>query len=131
MKKSIIAIAVIAMFTIGNGFAQRGYPSKGHGGTVVTGSRYDSRNDNLDADKLDRIVGLTRKQEKQIRKIEKAYDKMALSQRRGQSWQGQKRLEEQKQREIFSVLTSSQRQKLVAYQRADKFDNRGRFNRRG
>ena len=131
MKKTIIAIATLAILTIGNGFAQKGFPSKGHGGPVVSGSRYDNRIEEYNINKLDKIVGLTRKQENKIKKIEKAYDKMASKGRGAQSWQGQKRLEEQKQREIFSVLTSTQRQRWMAYQRADKFDNRGRFNRRG
>lgn len=130
MKKTILAIATLAILTVGNGFAQKGFPSKGHNGPDVS-TRYDNRIEEYNINKLDKIVGLTRKQENKIKKIENAYDKMANRGRAGQSWQGQKRLEEQKQREIFSVLTPTQRQKLMAYQHADRFDNRGRFDRRG
>ena len=131
MKKTILAIATLAILTVGNSFAQKGFPSKGHNGPGVSSERYDNRIEEYNINKLDKIVGLSRKQENKIKKIENAYDKMANRGRGAQSWQGQKRLEEQKQREIFSVLTPNQRQKLMAYQHADKFDNRGRFNRRG
>ena len=131
MKKTILAIATLAILTVGNSFAQKGFLSKGHNGPGVSSERYDNRIEEYNINKLDKIVGLSRKQENKIKKIENAYDKMASRGRGAQSWQGQKRLEEQKQREIFSVLTPNQRQKLMAYQHADKFDNRGRFNRRG
>lgn len=131
MKKTILAIATLAILTVGNSFAQYGYSSKGHNGPAVSADRYDNRIEEYNINKLDKIVGLSRKQENKIKKIENAYDRMASSGRGRQSWQGQKRLEEQKQREIFSVLTPNQRQKLMAYQHSDKFDNRGRFNRRG
>ncbi|WP_221394030.1 hypothetical protein [Dyadobacter sp. NIV53] len=130
MKKAIFAIATLAILTVGNSFAQKGFPPKEHNGPAVS-ARYDNRIEEYNINKLDKMVGLTRKQENKIRKIENAYDKMADRGRGTQSWQGQKRLEEQKQREIFSVLTPNQRQKLMAYEHAGKFDIRGRFNRRG
>jgi Spy/CpxP family protein refolding chaperone len=137
MKKTILAIAALAIFTVGNGFAQQGYPSKGHNVPAVSAARYDNAVEEYSINKLDNIVGLTRKQENQIKKIENNFDRLANTGRRPQTLQSLKRLEEQKQREIFSVLTPNQRQKLVAYQQADKYnsrgryDNNGKFNRRG
>ena len=137
MKKTILAIAAFAIFTVGNSFAQQGYPSKGHNVPAVSAARYDNAAEEYNINKLDRIVGLTSKQENQIKKIENNYDRIANSGRRNQTLESLKRLEEQKQSEIFSVLTLNQRQKLIAYQNADKFNNRGRsdnngkFNRKG
>jgi len=137
MKKTILAIAALAIFTVGNSFAQYPSSNKGHNAPQVKAYRTDNAFEEYNINQLDNIVGLTRKQENQIKKIDNAYDRMAGSGRRPQTLQSLKRLEEQKQSEIFSVLTPSQRQKLVAYQHADKFNNRGRydnngkFNRRG
>jgi Spy/CpxP family protein refolding chaperone len=130
MKKTILAIAALAIFTIGNSFAQKGYPAKGHHVPAVSAQRYDNAVEEYNINKLDNIVGLTRKQENQIKKIENKYDRLANNSRRGY-FQSPKALEEQKQREIFSVLTPNQRQKLIAYQHADKFNGRGKFSRRG
>ncbi len=129
MKKTILAIAAVAIFTVGNSFAQKGYSGKGHNVPAVSAERFDNAIENYNINKLDNIVGLTRKQEKQIKKIENNYDRVA-SNSRGR-FQSPKALEEQKQRDIFSVLTPVQRQKLIAYQHADKFNGRGKFNRRG
>ena len=136
MKKSILAIATIAILTVGNSFAQKGYQSKGHDGPVFSNARVDNSREELSINKLDNIVKLSRKQENEIKKIENYYDKVAANSRRIQTLQSMKRLEQQKQEDILKVLTSNQRQKLIAYQRADKFDNNDRFdnnkyNRRG
>ena len=128
MKKTILAIAALAIFTLNNGFAQKGYPTKGHN---VPAARYDNAVEEYSINKLDNIVGLTRKQENQIKKIENNFDRLANSGRRPQTLQSLKRLEEQKQREIFFVLTPNQRQKLVAYQQADRYNSRGRYDNYG
>ena len=142
MKKAILAIATIAILTVGNSFAQKGYRSNGHDGPghespVYSSARVDNAREEYSINKLDNIVKLSRKQENEIKKIENYYDKAAANSRRIQTLQSLKRLEEQKQEDILKVLTPNQRQKLFAYQRADKFDNRDRFgnndkyNRRG
>ena len=136
MKKAILAIATIAILTVGNSFAQKGYSSKGHDGPVYSNGRGDNSREELSINKLDNIVKLSLKQENEIKKIENYYDKVAANSRRIQTLQSMKRLEQQKQEDILKVLTSNQRQKLIAYQRADKFDNNDRFdnnkyNRRG
>ena len=128
MKKSILAIATIAILTVGNSFAQKGYQSKGHDGPVYSNTRVDNSREELNINKLDNIVKLSRKQENEIKKIENYYDRVAANSRQVQTLQSLKRLEEQKQQDILKVLTPNQRQKLMAYQRADKFDSRGRFD---
>ena len=128
MKKSILAIATIAILTVGNSFAQKGYQSKGHDGPVYSNARVDNSREEFNINKLDNIVKLSRKQENEIKKIENYYDRVAANSRQVQTLQSLKRLEEQKQQDILKVLTPNQRQKLIAYQRADKFDSRGRFD---
>jgi len=128
MKKSILAIATIAILTAGNSFAQKGYQSKGHDGPVYSNARVDNSREELNINKLNNIVKLSRKQENEIKKIENYYDRVAANSRQVQTLQSLKRLEEQKQNDILKVLTPNQRKKLMAYQRADKFDSRGRFD---
>ena len=130
MKKTILAIATLAILTVGNGFAQNAYYSKGHKVPAVVEARTNSF-DGYNVNQLDNIVSLSNKQEKAIKKIEKKYDKIASNNRRPQTLQNLKSLEMQKQREILLVLTPAQRQRLVAFQHAEKFDNHNRFNRRG
>ncbi|SDF01917.1 hypothetical protein SAMN04487996_108213 [Dyadobacter soli] len=122
MKKIIFAIAAIVTFTTGNTFAQR-YSQPAH---VVIDAR-DNAAEEFKINKLDEIVKLSRKQENQIKKIENKYDRLAGRNQRYSTYQGMKRLEEEKQREILSVLTPAQRQRLFAYQH--RFENR--YNRRG
>ncbi|WP_138477498.1 hypothetical protein [Dyadobacter bucti] len=127
MKKTILAIATIVTLTIGNSFAQRSY--KHAEIPAVNNSRGDNAYEEFRINKLDQIVKLTRKQENRIKAIENRYDRLTSTNRRYSTYQGIKRLEEQKQKEILSVLTPAQRQRLFAYQNSNRFDNR--YNRRG
>ncbi|WP_221394026.1 hypothetical protein [Dyadobacter sp. NIV53] len=127
MKKAIFAIAALAILTVGNTFAQKGYQSKGHNVPAISNARTDNSVEEYNIGKLDNIVKLSRKQENEIKKIENYYDRVASGSRNVQTLQSLKRLEEQKQTDILKVLTPNQRQKLIAYQRTDKFDDRGRF----
>lgn len=139
MRKSIIAFAALAIFTVTNSFAQYGYKSNGHDGPVyVTSSRIKPATVNhYDLQDLDRIVNLSRKQQKEVGKIEDYYDRVAKSSRKSQTLTSLTKLQEQKQHDILEVLTTAQRQKLNAYQYAqknnsrEKYDNRGRYNSRG
>jgi Spy/CpxP family protein refolding chaperone len=123
MKKTILAIATIVTLTIGNSFAQR-YE---HRVPAAKSARVDNAYEEMKINKLDEIVKLSRKQENQIKKIENKYDRLASPNRRYHTYQGMKRLEEEKQREILSVLTPVQRQRLFAYQH--RYETR--YNRRG
>jgi Spy/CpxP family protein refolding chaperone len=125
MKKTILAIATIITLTVGNGFAQR-YKSHEVPAIPNGNSRVDNSYEELQINKLDNIVKLTRKQENQIKKIENKYDRLAAGNRRYRNYQSLQRLEQEKQREIISVLTPVQRQRLFAYQNAGK-----RYNWRG
>jgi Spy/CpxP family protein refolding chaperone len=118
MKKTIIAIAVLAIFSIENTFAQKGYPSKGKTPTTV----YHSNNTYgvYSTHQLDNIVSLTRKQENAIKQIEKRYDRLTAKNRKNLNMQSIKRLDFQKQQEILSVLTPVQHQRLIAYERGMK-----------
>lgn len=123
MRKTILAIATIITLTIGNTFAQR----YGHQVPATNNSRMDNAYEEFKINKLDEIVKLSRKQENQIKKIENKYDRLTGNSKRYHTYQGMKRLEEEKQKEILSVLTPAQRQRLFAYQH--RFDSR--YNRRG
>jgi Spy/CpxP family protein refolding chaperone len=123
MRKTILAIATIVTLTIGNTFAQR-YDNPR---TKVIDARADNAYEEFKINKLDEIVKLSRKQENQIKKIENKYDRLNGRNKRYQTYQGMRRLEEEKQKEILSVLTPVQRQRLFAYQH--RFENR--YNRRG
>lgn len=138
MKKTILAIAVLAIFTVGNSFAQNGYQSKGHEAPVYTNAKIDNNYEEFQINKLDNIVNLTRKQENEIKKIENYYDRVAKSSREIQTLKSAKRLESQKQKDVLEILTPLQRQKLMAYQNADKFNgknkwdnNKSKYNHRG
>jgi len=123
MRKIIFAIATIVTLTAGNTFAQR----YNRPNPAVIDARADNAAEEFKINKLDEIVKLTRKQENQIKKIENKYDRLTGRNQRYHTYQGMKRLEEEKQKEILDVLTPAQRQRLFAYQH--RFDNR--YNRRG
>ena len=134
MKKAIFAIAALAILTVGNGFAQKGYQSKevyqskGHSGPVYkNNARVDNSVVEYDVNKLDNIVSLTRNQEIEIKKIESYYDRVVKSSKKSQTLESIKRLEVQKQHDILEVLTSYQRQKLVAFENAQKYNGRDKF----
>ncbi|TLV01010.1 hypothetical protein [Dyadobacter luticola] len=119
MKKTILAIATIITLTVGNGFAQR-YNSHTIPAATVHSSRGDNAYEEFQINKLDQIVGLTRKQENKIKKIENHYDRLAASNRKYSTFQATQRLEQQKQKEIISVLTPVQRQRWFAFQNGGK-----------
>ncbi|HEV7382796.1 MAG TPA: hypothetical protein VGN64_23535 [Dyadobacter sp.] len=127
MKKTIIAIAAVAIFSIGNSFAQRHTPNE-------RGYRYE-RNDNAreeyEINKLDRIVNLSRKQQNAIKKIENRYDQLAVRNRRPVSMQQKRTWEIQKQHEIMAVLTPKQQQRLLVYERTQKGSPQDNWKRRG
>lgn len=120
MKKYILAIAVLATLSVGNSFAQRASVN----GKAVYNSPRDNAYGDLEINKLDNVVKLSRKQENKIKKIEDRFDRL-MSNRKVQNY---KQLQLQKQQEIISVLTPVQRQRWIAYQNNQ---NSGRFNRRG
>lgn len=128
MKKTILAIAAFAIFTVGNSFAQSRYQSKGHDAPVYSNAKIGAPVDAFEINNLDNIVNLTRKQESEIKKLEIYYDRVVKNSREIQTLKSIKRLESQKQKDILEVLTPLQRQKLLAYQNGDKFNNRNKWD---
>lgn len=133
MRKTIIAIAALAMFTIGNSFAQNGGFKKDHRDTrEYTNHRNEPRAKEYQIDRLDDIVKLTNKQEREMKKIENRYDRLASKNRKSVTLQQIKRLEIQKQQEILSVLTQKQHERLMSYERTQRNNRQDvRSNRRG
>ncbi|RDB05337.1 hypothetical protein [Runella aurantiaca] len=122
MKKTILAIAAFALLSIATVNAQRGqYPSqRPNQAPQFDNPRIDNAYEELKINRLDNIVKLTRKQENELKRIENHYDRILKGRRL--SGRDIQRLENEKQREIWSVLTPVQRQRLAAHQHNQKFD---------
>ncbi|WP_159471452.1 hypothetical protein [Dyadobacter sp. 3J3] len=121
MKKIILSIALLATLAVGNSYAQQG---RAYGNRPVPNAQIDNRFEEFQINKLDKIVGLSRKQENKIKKIENRYDRILA----GRRTPNMKEVQWKKQREIMDVLTPAQRERLMAFQHGNKFD---RHNRRG
>jgi len=123
MKKIILSIALLAALTVGNAHAQygRAYQNKPR---PVPNAQMDNRFEEIQINNLDKIVGLSRKQENKIKKIEDQYDRLMS----GRRVSNMKELQWKKQQDIIEVLTPVQRQRLMAFQNGNRFD---RYNRRG
>lgn len=121
MKKIILSIALLATLTAGNSYAQQG---RAYGNRPVPNAQTDNRFEEIQINKLDKIVGLTRKQENKIKKIENHYDHLMA----GRRTPNLKELQWKKQQDIMEVLTPVQRQRLISFQNGNRFD---RYNRRG
>jgi Spy/CpxP family protein refolding chaperone len=123
MKKIILSIALLAALTVGNAHAQygRAYQNKPR---PVPSAQTDNRFEEIQINNLDKIVGLSRKQENKIKKIEDHYDRLMS----GKRVSNIKELQWKKQQDIIEVLTPAQRQRLMAFQNSNRFD---RYNRRG
>jgi Spy/CpxP family protein refolding chaperone len=123
MKKIILSIALLAALTVGNAHAQygRAYQNKPR---PVPSAQTDNRFEEIQINNLDKIVGLSRKQENKIKKIEDRYDRLMS----GRRVSNIKELQWKKQQDIIEVLTPAQRQRLMAFQNSGRFD---RYNRRG
>lgn len=138
MKKTIAAALTLLALTTGVSMAQgvysRPYDNRND-------SRYDNRYDNrpsqsqgprygnyndqaqdeLKIDRLDAIVGLSRRQEKQLRKIENNYDQLMARTRTTPD--GYRQLQLRKRQDILAVLTSAQRDRLFASQQNNRYNN--------
>ena len=125
MKKTIIALATVALLSTGVSMAQRTYkpnPNRKPAPYSNTnpGSRYDDVKEDIKIDRLDAIVNLSRKQEKELKRIEDRYDtreNISLQRRNPKMYQ---RLQAQKQNEMLDVLNKSQLQKWIAFQQSNR-----------
>jgi Spy/CpxP family protein refolding chaperone len=129
MKKTIIAFATLALLTTG-AMAQRPYYSGPDRGGRPN-SYHDDIQEDIRIDRLDAIVNLSRKQQRELKRIEDRYDyrEMAAMQRR--SPQAYNRLLRQKNQDMMLVLTPFQRQKLMDFQQSRRYDRGGYYGRRG
>lgn len=126
MKKTIITALTLFSLATGVTFAQGAY---GNGGRPVRAqaTRYqnDQYQDELKIDRLDALVGLSRRQEKQVRTIENKYDHIMATSRLTPD--GLRQLQLRKRQDVLAVLTSAQRDRLFAAQRS--VQPNGRYNR--
>ncbi|KAA9349280.1 hypothetical protein [Larkinella humicola] len=135
MKKTIIALATVALLSTGVSMAQRTYnPNANRNPAPYSntnpGSRYDDVKEDIKIDRLDAIVNLSRKQEKELKRIEDRYDtreNISLQRRNPKIYQ---RIQAQKQTEILNVLTPKQREKWFAFQQSNRFDRNNGYGRR-
>ena len=134
MKKTIIAAITLLTLTTGATFAQRVYSAPfdnrppQYGGPGYDRDQYQ---DELKIERLDNIVGLSRRQEKQLHKIEDQYDRVLTTSRL--SPDGLRQLQVRKRQDMLAVLTSAQRDRLFATQQNNRY-NRNQpvpYGRRG
>ncbi|MGA0555593.1 hypothetical protein ACO2Q8_03010 [Larkinella sp. VNQ87] len=129
MKKTIIAFATVALLSTGVSMAQRVYnPNANRPNAPYNnpkpGSRFDDVKEDIKIDKLDAIVDLSRKQEKELKRIEDRYDNMELVTMQRRNPHMYQRLQAQKQQEMLDVLNKKQLQQWIAFQQSSR-SNRG------
>ena len=133
MKKTIFALATVALLSTGVSMAQRGYNPYGNRNPApqtMPGSSYDDIKEEIKIDRLDAIVDLSRKQQKEIKKIEDRYDKIEMASKQRRNPKMSQRFQAQKQKEILDVLTNKQREKWFAFQQSNRFDRGNGYGRR-
>lgn len=117
MKKTIAAAITLFSLATSVTFAQGVYSRPyNNRPPQYGGSRYDRDQvqDEIKIDRIDAIVGLSRKQEKQMHKIEDSYDHIQTTSRLTPD--GLRQLQLRKRQDMLAVLTSSQRDRLFSAQ---------------
>jgi Spy/CpxP family protein refolding chaperone len=131
MKKTIIAAFAFVLMTAGATMAQRGYSApfdnRGPRGGNPSYDR-DQFQDELKIERLDALVGLSRKQERELHRIEDRYDQQIARTR--MTPEGYRRFNEQKRNEFLSVLTRPQRERLFVTQQNNRRNNAYSYDRR-
>lgn len=134
MKKTIAA--ALTLFTLATGvtFAQGVYSRPFDNRTNQYGGQRNDRDqyqDEIKIDRIDAIVGLSRRQEKQLHKIEDNYDRIMSTSR--MTPDGLRQIQLRKRQDMLAVLTSAQRDRLFATQQSMPY-NRNQpapYGRRG
>lgn len=123
MIKTIAAALTLFALASGATFAQGVY-SRPFDNRPAQGAQYnnDQYQDELKIDRIDALVGLTRRQEKQLRKIENNYDQLMARSR--MTPDGYRQVQLRKRQDILAVLTSAQRDRLFAVQQPNRTYNR-------
>lgn len=117
MKKTIAAaitlFSLATSLTFAQGVHSRPYDNRPpqYGGP---GYDRDQFQDEIKIDRIDAIVGLSRRQEKQLHKIEDNYDHIQATSRFTPD--GLRQLRLRKRQDMLAVLTSAQRDRLFATQ---------------
>ncbi|GAB3933962.1 hypothetical protein GCM10028804_50530 [Larkinella terrae] len=117
--------------------AQRGYdndrypaPNPRYDDNRYNNQRYDDIQEDIRIDRLDAIVGLSRHQERQLKRIEDRYDFREMETARRRDPQAYQYTLRRKNQEMMSVLTPYQRERLFAYQQQYRRNDRGYYGRR-
>ncbi|GAB2598540.1 hypothetical protein [Spirosoma areae] len=117
MKKTLIAAFAFLTLTTGVSLAQRVYSRPFDNRPPQYGGRgydQDQNRDELKIERIDDIVGLSRRQEKQLHKIEDQYDRQMATSRLTPD--GYRQLQLRKRQDMMAVLTSAQRDRLFVQQ---------------
>ncbi len=135
MKKTIAAALTLLALTTGATFAQRGYqyPNNNNRAPQYGGSaqQRDEVQEEIKIDRIDAIVGLSRRQERQLHKIEDQYDRVQATSRMTPAALRQLRL--RKRQDMLAVLTSAQRDRLFDARQQQQYGRRPNapYGRRG
>ncbi|GAB3319365.1 hypothetical protein GCM10027299_11810 [Larkinella ripae] len=133
MKTTIITLFALTVLSTGTALAQRGYDNDRYDRHPGLDSRYERRDDfqeDIKIDRLDAIVGLSRRQERELKRIEDRYDYREMEASRRRDPRAYQYTLRRKNQEIMSVLTPSQRDRLFAYQQQYRRNDRGYYGRR-
>ncbi|RRB01126.1 hypothetical protein [Larkinella rosea] len=137
MKTTIFTLVTFAVLSAGTAMAQRGYdndrypaPNPRYDDNRYNNQRYDDIQEDIRIDRLDAIVGLSRHQERQLKRIEDRYDYREMEAARRRDPQAYQYTLRRKNQEMMSVLTPFQRERLFAYQQQYRRNDRGYYGRR-
>ena len=122
MKKTIATAFTLLTLTTGVAFAQRGHScpdnNRGsqYGNSQYGNSQYeqDEFREEVEIDRLDALVGLSRRQERELHRIEDNYDRQMATMRLDRN--SYRQLQLRKRHDMLAVLTSGQRDQLFAAQ---------------
>ncbi|GAB3907656.1 hypothetical protein GCM10028803_41790 [Larkinella knui] len=135
MKTTILTFVTLALLSTGTVMAQRGYDndrypapnSRYDNDRYGNNQRYDDIQEDIKIDRLDAIVGLSRHQERQLKRIEDRYDYREMEAARRRDPQAYQYTLRRKNQEMMSVLTPFQRERLFAYQQQYRRNDRGGY----
>ncbi|MFC5409406.1 hypothetical protein ACFPMF_08820 [Larkinella bovis] len=132
MKTSIITLFALAVISTGSAFAQRGYDNGRYPApnSRYESQRYDDMQEDIKIDRLDAIVGLSRRQERELKRIENRYDFREMEAARQRNPYAYQQTLRRKNQEMMAVLTPYQRERLFAYQQQYRRNDRGYYGRR-
>ncbi|RAJ95737.1 hypothetical protein LX87_03485 [Larkinella arboricola] len=133
MKTTLVTLFTLAVLSTGSAMAQRGYdryPDSRYNSRNYENQRRDDFQEDIKIDRLDAIVGLSRRQEKELKRIEDRYDFREMEAARRRDPRAYEYTLRRKNQEMMSVLTPSQRERLFAYQQQYRRNDRGYYGRR-